>query len=89
VALYILAMLALIRLRSLEPNLPRPYRTPAYPILPGVALIVASVSLIALGWYNPAILCIFLGLLGIGSAYYVIKGRHSAEKSFDFGQVVP
>jgi ethanolamine permease len=86
-ALYILAMLALLRLRRTEPALVRPYRTPAYPYLPLTALIIASLSLVAVGWYNLVIGAIFVCLLGIGSGYYVWISRREGKKSFDFVQV--
>ena len=42
--LYILSMLSLIRLRRNEPSLPRPYKVPAYPLLPYTALLLSLIS---------------------------------------------
>jgi len=59
VTLYIVSMLALMRLRRIEPDLPRPYRTPWYPFFPIVAIGIATLSLITMtalniDWANPA-----------------------------------
>jgi ethanolamine permease len=50
--LYIVSMMSLLRLRHTEPELPRPFRVPGYPMVPVTALIIAVVSLIALTVYN-------------------------------------
>src|SRR6185312_13818544 len=46
--LYIVSMIALLRLRKKEPKLERPFKVPTYPIFPMVALIIAVVSFIAM-----------------------------------------
>ena len=38
-------MAALFALRRREPDLPRPYRVPLYPLLPLVAMTLAAVAL--------------------------------------------
>jgi ethanolamine permease len=50
--LYILSMISMLRLRKNEPMLDRPFRVPLYPVSPVVALLIASVSLIAMTVYN-------------------------------------
>ena len=45
VVLYIVSMLALLRLRRKEPGLPRPYRAPFYPWFPLIALTLAAFAL--------------------------------------------
>lgn len=52
VTLYVLSMVALVRLRTLEPDLPRPFRTPWYPIFPRTAQSIAAVCLAAMLWQN-------------------------------------
>jgi len=39
---YILAVLAVFRLRSLEPKLPRPYRVPGFPVVPLIFVVGAG-----------------------------------------------
>ena len=76
VLLYGLSMVALIRLRQTEPDLARPFRAIAYPYGAGLALVLATVCLTALTYFNPGIAGLFLGLLGVGLAYYFAWGRH-------------
>ena len=76
VSLYILSMAALIRLRSVEKDLPRPFMAVGYPYLACLALILAAVCLVSLFVYNPKIGLLFLGLVGLGLTYYALRGRH-------------
>jgi ethanolamine permease len=50
--LYILSMISMLRLRKKEPALERPFRVPLYPYFPVTALILASLSFIAMTIYN-------------------------------------
>ena len=50
--LYILSMISLLRLRKKEPLLVRPFRVPFYPFFPIIALVIASLSLVAITIYN-------------------------------------
>ncbi len=52
VTLYIIAMLSLFALRRREPDLPRPYRAPCYPILPLVAFLLAALALLMMLYGN-------------------------------------
>ena len=56
VTLYIVAMWSLLRLRVTEPDLPRPFRTPFYPVFPLVAMAIAAFSFVAMlsGNFDPA-----------------------------------
>ena len=64
--MYIFSMVSLLILRQKEPNLPRPFRVPFYPFSPIIALIIASVALVAMIIYNFNLSLIFFGIL-IGS----------------------
>jgi ethanolamine permease len=76
VTLYVVSMLAFFRLRRLEPELPRPYRVPLYPLFPAVALALAVLCALSLAFTQARIALIFLGLLGLGLSYYwTRKGR--------------
>ncbi len=63
--LYIVSMIALLRLRKKEPALERPFKVPMYPAFPVTALIIAAVSFVAMTIYNLKLACIYLLLLGI------------------------
>ena len=47
-SLYIISMIAFLRLRAKEPNLTRPFKTPLSPATPIVALVIAAVCLVAI-----------------------------------------
>jgi len=59
ITMYVISLASLFRLRRTEPRLGRPFVTPAYPIVPAVALAIALVSLIAMVYYNPFIAALF------------------------------
>ncbi|HXB91489.1 MAG TPA: ethanolamine permease, partial [Puia sp.] len=47
-SLYILSMIAMLALRRKEPGMERPFRAPFYPWFPVIALVIASVCLVAM-----------------------------------------
>ena len=63
--LYIISMIALLRLRKKEPNLERPFKVPMYPVFPVVALVIAVISLVAMMIYSwqPGIIYFILMLV--------------------------
>ena len=63
--LYIISMVALLRLRKKEPNLERPFKVPMYPAFPVIALVIAIISLVAMMIYSwqPGIIYFFLMLV--------------------------
>lgn len=65
VAMYIISMLALFRLRKKEPTLERPFLAPCYPAFPLIALGLSSVCIVALIYFNMLISGLFFGLLFI------------------------
>jgi ethanolamine permease len=87
VTLYILSMLALLRLRRVEPNLARPYRTPFYPVFPWIVVVIASFSLALMAyenWNNVAaayesITLWYVSFLAAAFAYYglFVRGKIS------------
>jgi ethanolamine permease len=75
--LYIVSMIALLRLRKKEPQLERPFKVPAYPIFPIVALFIAIVSFVAMTIYNKELAAIYFLLLGVSYvAFKLFTGKH-------------
>jgi ethanolamine permease len=63
--LYIVSMIALLRLRKKEPKLERPFKVPMYPVFPVTALAIAIVSFAAMTIYNLKLALIYFLLIGI------------------------
>jgi APA family basic amino acid/polyamine antiporter len=77
---YVLTMVALFRLRSLRPEMERPYRAFGYPIVPGLymlsALAIAIILLFSNSVYSFAGLAIVL--IGI-PVYYVWRATQKPK----------
>jgi ethanolamine permease len=75
IVMYVMSMLSLFKLRRSEPHLERSFRAPGYPVVPGIALVLALVCLAAMVWFNPLVTAIFSGLmlLGIGSCVLSLR----------------
>lgn len=69
-SLYIISMISLLVLRKNEPDLERPFRVPMYPVFPWVALIIATVALVAMSIYNPMLAGIYAAILGASYLYF-------------------
>lgn len=74
--LYITSMISFFKLRKNEPDLERPFRTPGHPITPFIALAIASVSLMAMGYFNPMIGLIFVAIIGASFIGFKISARN-------------
>ncbi|MBV6750896.1 amino acid permease, partial [Pseudomonas chlororaphis] len=83
IVMYIISMLSLFKLRKTEPNLERSFRAPGYPIVPGIALVLAVVCLIAMAWFNTLIGLIFLGFMAAGFLYFLLTGQSRAAAPAD------
>lgn len=69
--LYIISMIALLKLRKQEPHMDRPFKVPFYPASPIIALVIALVSFIAMTVYNSKLAVVY-GVLLFG-AYGIFK----------------
>ena len=76
--LYIGAMVSLLRLRKTAPEMPRPFKVPFYPWFPLAALVIASISFVAMTVYNPKIAVIFIGIMG--GSYGLFKFRMTKSR---------
>lgn len=79
--MYIISMIAILRLRKTEPDLTRPFKVPFYPFTPVIALLIAVVSFLAMVWYNLLLSGIFLAIILL--AYLIFKALKSIRKDHD------
>ena len=70
--LYIVSMIALLRLRRKEPQLDRPFKVPMYPWFPLAALFIAVFSFVAMTVYNVRLALIYFLILGICYATFKV-----------------
>jgi ethanolamine permease len=81
--LYIISMIAFLRLRKKEPDLERPFRVPLYPASPIIALTIAAVAFIAMTIYNFKLALIYFGILGVCFVLYKVLVPKEEEYLFD------
>ncbi len=75
---YVLAMICLFVLRRRDPDLPRPYKVPLYPVLPALVLLMSLFSAGIYIWYyhdKPHILILTLIMYGVGLGYHFLFAR--------------
>jgi ethanolamine permease len=73
---YVLMMLSHIVLRSREPDLERPYRTPGGTVTSGIALVLAVAAVIATFLVDEKAAFITLGVYLVAALYFAIYSRH-------------
>lgn len=76
IVVYALCALSLLRLRRREPALPRPFRVPAYPLIPLATLGLAGLCLAAIAWSNPTVFGVFVAMLAVacaGKYWFVVR----------------
>ena len=79
--LYILSMITVLALRRKEPGLERPFRVPLYPWFPLVALVIASVSLLAMITLNIKLSVIYFSILALAYIWFLIKPKRDAQET--------
>lgn len=79
ICLYIFSSLSIIRLRTTEPDMERPFRVPFYPLFPIIALVIASVALVAMTYYNFQLALIFFAAIAV--AFILYRLFHVAYKA--------
>jgi len=80
--LYIVSMIALLKLRKKEPALERPFKVPMYPVFPFVALVIAIVSIVAMTIYNLKLALVYFLLIGLCFLVFKMFGekRSTSDK---------
>lgn len=63
--MYAISMAALFRLRQIEPDLPRPFRAPLYPVVPAFALALSGGALVTMAWFNRELAIVFAVMLAM------------------------
>ncbi|MGK6326954.1 ethanolamine permease [Erwinia sp. DT-104] len=83
IVMYLMSMLSLFRLRRSAPDLARSFRAPGYPVVPGIALLLALVCLVAMLWFNPVIGGLFALLMAAGYGYFLLTKAQRASAPRD------
>jgi ethanolamine permease len=77
---YVLMMLSHIVLRSREPNLERPYRTPGGTLTTGIALVLAVAAVVATFLVDTTAAFITLGVYALAALYFAVYSRHHPRR---------
>ncbi|SDH46052.1 ethanolamine permease [Pseudomonas panipatensis] len=83
IVMYIMSMLSLFKLRRSEPDLERSFLAPGFPLVPGIALALALLCLVAMVWYNLEIAGIFAAFMAVGFLYFQLTAAHRANAPAD------
>jgi ethanolamine permease len=76
--LYFFSTIALFRMRKLEPDLPRPYKTPGYPVVPVVSLVLTVVALASMVWTKPYLAGIYVAIMAISFVIWIALRKSDA-----------
>lgn len=79
IAMYMLSMLSLFKLRASEPKMARPFKAPFYPYFPAFALISATICMLTMIYYNFMIFVLFLAFMLVGYIYFRLTGHRREE----------
>ena len=81
---FIVVSLGVIILRYREPNLPRAFKVPGFPVTPILSILACAYILASLHWYT---WLIFAGWVAVFLIFYMLYGRrHSALGEVEGGQ---
>jgi len=84
IVMYMMSMISIFILRKKEPTLERPFAAPFFPLFPAIALIISTVTLIAIVYFYPSLSLIFFGGLAVSIAIFVGMGKHKLKLVEDF-----
>jgi ethanolamine permease len=77
--LYIISMISMFKLRKSEPDMVRPFKVPLYPFTPIVAIIIASVAMLAVIYYNLMLAGIYLLILSVSFIWFKVASIRKAQ----------
>jgi ethanolamine permease len=77
-SLYVISMAAFFKLRMTEPEMERPFKVFGYPFVPALALLISTVALVAMSYYNQGLALLFFGIMFGSSLLFTFF--HKGEK---------
>ena len=84
IVMYMMSMISIFILRKKEPKLERPFTAPFFPLFPAIALIISTVTLVAIVYFYVILSLIFFGGLAIAVAIFMAMGKHKQQLIEDF-----
>ncbi len=81
IVMYIVSMMSLFKLRQKEPRLDRPFKAIAYPFFPAIALVLASISLVTMIYFNQQLSLVLFGVMALGLVYFATTKHHRDASS--------
>jgi len=79
ILMYMMSMISLFVLRVKEPGLERSFMSPFYPVFPAIALIISTVTLFAMIYYNFKLSLYFFAGLAVVIIIFVLMGKHKVK----------
>jgi ethanolamine permease len=79
--LYIISMISLLRLRKTEPDMPRPFIAPGYPVLPVLALVIGVLAFSAVTVYNPELAILYFVLIAFCYGLFKLWNSQAAKNN--------
>lgn len=83
VSMYMMSMISLFILRVKEPKLERSFASPLYPVFPAIALILSTVCLVAIMFYNFKLSLYFFEGLAAVIIIFMVMGKHKVKITDD------
>lgn len=77
--LYIISMIAIIRLRKIAPDMPRPFKVPFFPAFPVIALTIAVISFVAMCIYNVKLAAIYIAIIILAFTIFKLVTRRDVK----------
>ena len=84
ILMYMMSMISLFILRVKEPDLERSFTSPFYPVFPAIALIISTVTLFAMIYYNFMLSVYFFTGLAVVIMIFMLMGKHKVKLIDDF-----
>jgi APA family basic amino acid/polyamine antiporter len=78
---FLLVGVALFVLRAKEPNAPRPFRVPGYPVIPAIFVIMCGYLLYSSLMYHRTHALVGLGVLAVGAVIMLLSRRSAPADS--------
>ncbi len=79
ILMYMMSMISLFVLRVREPGLERSFKSPFYPVFPAIALIISTITLFAMIYYNFKLSLYFFEGLALAIILFMLMGKHKVK----------